>query len=494
MPMLPNGPPVPSWGAMLFPTFAFGLFFVAVFVANWLTRPHQNIWRLVMLGFSFFFYGYWNWRFVLLLAFTIAVNWIIGNAAANMRSIGEAGIARWWVRIGVTTNLVILGVFKYYNFFTVELSNLLERIGIDGSLPVLKLTLPIGISFFTFQAMSYIIDIGRGQVVAMKPLDFAVYLSLFPQLVAGPIVRASEMAPQLATRPDPRHVPAGEAFRLILGGLFKKVVISSFLANEIVDGVFANPSSHSAPEALFGVYAYAIQIYVDFSGYTDIAIGVALLLGFRFPQNFDAPYRALSLRDFWSRWHMTLSRWLRDYLYIPLGGNRMGRLLTYRNLMLTMLLGGLWHGSTWTFVLWGGIHGVVLSIERFVGERRRSAEVRQILPDRLGTAVRWFVTFHVVCLAWVFFRAENLGRAFDILGRIASFDLVGGAGVLTPLVVITVVLALASQFVPPEWVSLLEQDLADRHWVVQGALIAVALVAIDTLGPVGVAPFIYFQF
>ncbi len=447
-----------------------------------------------MLGFSFYFYGYWSWRFTLLLAFTIVVNWIIGNAAANLRQSGEFTMARWWVRTGVTVNLVILGVFKYYDFFAVEASNLLERVGIDGSLPVLELTLPIGISFFTFQAMSYIIDIGRGHVAAMKPLDFAVYLSFFPQLVAGPIVRASEMAPQLAMRPDPRYVPASEAFRLILRGLFKKVVISSFLASEIVDGVFADPAAHSSPEVLFGVYAYAIQIYADFSGYTDIAIGVALLLGFRFPQNFNSPYRALSLRDFWSRWHMTLSRWLRDYLYIPLGGNRRGKLLTYRNLMLTMLLGGLWHGSTWTFVIWGGIHGVALSIERLFGPRQQALGTRPMLPDWLGPLLRWFVTFHIVCLAWVFFRAEDLGKSFDMLGRIVSLDFAGGAGVLTPLVVIIVALALALQFVPEELKERFDESLASTRLLAQGALLAVSLVAIDALGPTGVAPFIYFQF
>ncbi|HCB33853.1 MAG TPA: acyltransferase [Acidimicrobiaceae bacterium] len=479
---------------MLFPTFAFGLFFVVVFVVNWLTRPAPRLWKPLMLGFSFFFYGYWNWRFVLLLAFTISVNWIVGNAISELRAGGRAAAARWWVRIGVVVNLGVLGVFKYYDFFAVELANLLDRVGIGGSLPVLELTLPVGISFFTFQAMSYIIDLGRGDVEPMKPLDFAVYLSFFPQLVAGPIVRASEMAPQLAAQPDPRYVPSAEAFRLILAGLFKKVVVSSFLASEIVDPVFANPGAHSSPEVLVGVYAYAIQIYADFSGYTDIAIGVALLLGFRFPLNFDAPYRALSLRDFWRRWHMTLSRWLRDYLYVPLGGNRLGKLLTYRNLMLTMLLGGLWHGSTWTFVIWGGIHGVVLAAERFVRERRAERGTRDVLPPVWGAAVRWFVTFHVVCLAWVFFRAEGLGRAFDVLGRVAAFDLGGGAGVLSPLVALTVVLALASQFVPAGWLAQFDEALTDRGWLVQGVVIACSLVAIDALGPDGVSPFIYFQF
>ena len=480
---------------MLFPTFAFGVFFVVVFVVNWLTRPHPTLWKPLMLGFSIFFYGWWSWRFVLLLAATIVINWVVGHlTAACLQGPGAHDVraARRWVRIGVTANLGILGVFKYWDFFAVELSNLLESVGISGSLPILEYTLPVGISFYTFQAMSYIIDVGRGNVREMAPMDFAVYLSFFPQLVAGPIVRASEMAPQLAARPDPRYVPAAEAFGLILNGLFKKVVVSSFLASEIVDGVFADPGGHSGPEVVLAVYAYAVQIYADFSGYTDIAIGVALLLGFRFPQNFNAPYRALTLQDFWRRWHMTLSRWLRDYLYVPLGGNRGGRVATYRNLMLVMLLGGLWHGSTWNFVIWGGIHGVVLAVERLVRERRERLGLGPILPAGIGEVVRWLVTFHVVCLAWVFFRSESLSASFEMLGAIANFD--NYAGTATPLVIAVTFGALAFQFMPEGWTAQIRDGFADLSWLAQGAVVGLGLVAIDVLGPSGVAPFIYFQF
>ncbi|WP_419552152.1 MBOAT family O-acyltransferase [Candidatus Poriferisodalis sp.] len=483
---------------MLFPTFVFGAFFVVVFVVNWLTRPHPALWKPLMLAASIVFYGWWSWRFVFLLFATIVINWVVGHFAAarlwdsGQGVAGSAQAAKWWVRIGVTANLGILGVFKYWDFFAVEMSNLLESIGISGALPVLEYTLPVGISFYTFQAMSYIIDIGRGNVREMAPLDFAVYLSFFPQLVAGPIVRAAEMAPQLAARPDPRYVPAAEAFGLILNGLFKKVVISSFLASEIVDGVFADPGAHSGPEVVLGVYAYAVQIYADFSGYTDIAIGVALLLGFRFPQNFNNPYRALTLQDFWRRWHMTLSRWLRDYLYVPLGGNRGGRVNTYRNLMIVMLLGGLWHGSTWNFVIWGGIHGVVLAVERLVREQRERSGAGPLLSPGLGEVVRWLVTFHVVCLAWVFFRSESLSAAVEMLGAVASFD--NYAGTATPLVIAVTFGALAFQFMPTDWFDQLRDGFASLGWVAQGAVVGVSLVAIDVLGPTGVAPFIYFQF
>src|SRR5690606_18539825 len=269
-------------------------------------------------------------------------------------------------------------------------------------------------------AISYVIDIGRGEIRPMSLGEFALYLSFFPHLVAGPIVRASEFGPQLRHRPDPRAVPAGEAFRLIAFGLFKKVGVSSYVATELVDPVFGAPGAHGSWDLLLGTYAYAIQIYADFSGYTDIAIGCALLLGIRFPQNFDAPYRALSLQDFWRRWHMTLSRWLRDYLYIPLGGSRQGVRRTYRNLFLTMVLGGLWHGAAITFVAWGALHGGYLALERWVKGRWAAQDRPPAFPPEATALFQWFVTFHVVCLGWVFFRADSVRTALDVLHSIAT--------------------------------------------------------------------------
>jgi hypothetical protein len=245
----------------------------------------------------------------------------------------------------------LLGWFKYAGFFTTSLINSAARLGIDLPLSVARVALPVGISFFTFHAISYVIDIGRGTLQPATLPEFATYMAFFPHLVAGPIVRGSELLPQLRMPPSTEHVDLVRAGRLILFGLVKKVVISSYLASALVDRAFTTPGELNSAQALFAMYGYAAQIYADFSGYTDIAIGVALLLGFRFPENFDAPYTAVSLQDFWRRWHMTLSRWLRDYLYIPLGGNRGSVARTYRNLALTMLLGGLWHGASWTFVV-----------------------------------------------------------------------------------------------------------------------------------------------
>src|SRR5215207_5592494 len=376
-------------------------------------------WRLFTLAASYVFYGWWDWRFCGLLAASTLANQVFAVAIHRAR---EQRQRKALLTIAVVANLGALGFFKYYDFFVTSAQNALADVGIDVSRAVLDVTLPIGISFFTFQALSYVIDVYRGDFRPVTLAKFAVYLSFFPHLVAGPIVRAREFLPQLGKPRDPRRVDVGLAAFLIVGGLFKKVVIANYLAESIVDDVFAAPELHSGAEVLFATYAYAVQIYCDFSGYTDIAIGVALLLGFRFPQNFDAPYSAESLQDFWRRWHMTLSRWLRDYLYIPLGGSRGSKLFTYRNLMLTMLLGGLWHGAAWTFVVWGGIHGAGLAVERWLADRRER---------------RRLVTFHVVCAAWIFFRADSFDRAGDMFRQ-----LVEGWGQPTSLVTLGVVLAI----------------------------------------------------
>jgi D-alanyl-lipoteichoic acid acyltransferase DltB (MBOAT superfamily) len=264
------------------------------------------------------------------------------------------------------------------------------------------------------------------------------------------------------------------------------------VATELVDPVFGAPAAHGPLDLLVGVYAYAIQIYADFSGYTDIAIGCALLLGIRFPQNFDAPYRSLSLQEFWRRWHMTLSRWLRDYLYIPLGGNRAGVRRTYRNVVLTMVIGGLWHGAATTFLVWGAIHGGFLALERYVKERWHERVPSPVLPRPASAALQWVLTFHVVCLAWIFFRAESVGSAFDVVGGIVAGT--QPSELVTPLVLVTIGLMLASQFVPSRAV-----DRAQARFTTFGPGLQVfglvgALTVIDVLGPDGVAPFIYFQF
>jgi D-alanyl-lipoteichoic acid acyltransferase DltB (MBOAT superfamily) len=362
----------------------------------------------------------------------------------------------------------------------------------------------VGISFFTFQAISYVADVYQHKVAPARWLDVAVYLAFFPHLVAGPIVRASEFLPQLYV---PRVLARRDATRaafLIGQGLFKKVVISSYVATAIVDPVFGVPTAHSAPEILLAIYGYAVQIYADFSGYTDMAIGIALLLGISFPQNFDRPYSAASLQDFWRRWHMTLSRWLRDYLYIPLGGSRHGSRQTYRNLLLTMTLGGLWHGAALTFVVWGLYHGAALCLERAVaGVLERRPRVRDLglrrsrlaPPGRPSTGMVWLgrlVTFNVVCVGWVLFRSDSLATAGEILHRAVTAW--GPAPAVTGGLVAVIAGMLALQLVPHDLGARFEEAFAALPLPVQGAALGTFCAAVVALGPAGVAPFIYYQF
>jgi alginate O-acetyltransferase complex protein AlgI len=478
---------------MLFPTIDFAVFFLVVFTGSWLLRPRRVAWRLFILASSIYFYGYWSWRLVPLLLGTVVVNWAFGLAvhAALAPDGSKTPRSRGLVAAAVVVDLGVLGYFKYAEFFEGAVAGRLQELGIHVGNPTLSIVLPIGISFFTFQAISYVIDIGRGVWTRPVPLlEFAVYLTFFAHLVAGPIVRASEFIPQIEHVPDPRHVRSAEAFMLIFRGLFKKVVISSYMAT-VADPVFSLPAQQSRWAVLWGMWAYAIQIYADFSGYTDIAIGVALLLGIRFPENFDAPYRSLSFQEFWRRWHMTLSRWLRDYLYIPLGGNRGTDAFMYRNLMLTMVIGGLWHGANWTFVIWGTIQGVALVGERIV--KKAWARREPIgLPHWVVASLQWFLTFEVICLAWVFFRAPSFSQAMAVLGRLFSGG--GSSTLVTPLLMVTIVAMLASQFVPPRVPARATEAFARTAPFVQAAALGVGLVLIDGLGPAGIAPFIYFQF
>ena len=477
---------------MLFPTVTFAIFFMIVLPVSWLLMPRRRRWKLFMLAASYFFYGYWNWRFCFLIAAATIGNQLFAKAIHRADTDRRK---RWLLTGAIVGNLGLLAYFKYFDFFVSSATNTLNRFGLNLSPTLVAITLPVGISFFTFQAMSYVIDTYRGTFEPGRLIDFAVFLSFFPHVVAGPIVRPAEFMPQLRERHDPRHVDASRAFFLIAFGLFKKVVIANLLATQIVDPVFASPNHHGSLEIAVAIYAYAVQIYADFSGYTDIAIGIALLLGFRFPQNFDSPYASTSIQDFWRRWHMTLSRWLRDYLYVPLGGNRSGKWRTYRNLMLTMVIGGLWHGAAWTFVVWGAIHGTFLCIEHYRRARREARGLPDPPDTRRRRVVQRVVTFNIVCFAWVFFRSESFSAAWQLLGRL--FDPAYWFQP-APLVTLGVLLAIAA--------GIGEQYIHRDAWgramarfsrfapLAQGAMLGVALLVINVLGPRGVAPFIYFRF
>ena len=514
---------------MLFPTFAFAVFFAVVMTVGWALHSKPVAWKLFMIAASYLFYAWWNPRFVLLIAASTVVNTICGRAIQRANSqVGaihsialqqSQRLRKAALVVAVVFNLAVLGVFKYYDFFISSVEDGLEQLGLAPNLPLLRVVLPVGISFFTFQALSYVIDVYRGKVAATNLLQFAVYLAFFPQLVAGPIVRASEFLPQLERRLNPREIDFTRGAMLIALGLFKKVVIASYLADALVDDVFAFPERFSGAEILLGVYGYAIQIYADFSGYTDIAIGVALLLGFRFPENFNQPYRATSIADFWRRWHMTLSRWLRDYLYIPLGGNRGGKAKRDRNLFLTMFLGGLWHGAAWPFVIWGAYQGGGLMAERRLGEWRDRRRERQTdgqgenrserEAGKLGkqgersehgwwkqpvrTALRWLATFHFICLGWVFFRSETLSDAGSLLNQLFT-SFLSPAPDINAVFVGVVVCALFAQMLSRQALSNAQTQLSRLPAWVLAVGFGIWMLVVDQFGPEGVAPFIYFQF
>jgi alginate O-acetyltransferase complex protein AlgI len=474
---------------VLFPTTTFAVFFSIVLIVSWLLMPRPRAWRLFIIAASFVFYADWDWKFVFLLAFSILWNQAIG--VAIFRTAAQS-TRKGLVLLGVGVDLGLLGYFKYYDFFVSSGHNLAGYVGAGFPLGIRSIVLPVGISFFTFMAISYIVDIYRRELEPASLTKFGAYLSFFPHLVAGPIVRGSELLPQLETPRDPRRVDTARAFYLIGTGLFKKVVIANYLAVHIVDPVFGAPVQHSSLETWVAVYGYAVQIYADFSGYTDMAIGLALLLGFAFPQNFDSPYTAVSIQDFWRRWHMTLSRWLRDYVYIPLGGNRKGETRTYLNLMATMLIGGLWHGAAWSFVIWGGLHGSWLAIGRWRREKGLGREATH------GWAL-WrqrILTFQLVCFAWIFFRSgsENgLSTAWDIIKRL--FDNWGAASPLvTTGVVVWIVVGIGTQYLPKRIPQAIMAWFSGARVAVQIVVLALVLMASHAMGPQGVAPFIYFRF
>jgi alginate O-acetyltransferase complex protein AlgI len=463
---------------LLFPTVQFALFFVPVLAVSWLLMPRQHLWKVFIVAASYAFYAAANPRFCLLLGGVTLGNQL---GARLLQRTGDERRRRQIVGVTVALDLAVLAVFKYYGFFVENTADALDAIGLGAPLPLLTIALPVGVSFFTFQAISYVVDVKRRLVEPAGLLDVAVYLSFFPHLVAGPIVRASEFLPQLRAPRDPKRVAVGSGLVLIGLGLVKKVVIADYLARAIVDPVFAVPDLYAAPDVLLAAYAYAAQIYCDFSGYTDIAIGLALLLGYVFPQNFRSPYRATGFRDFWRRWHMTLSRFLRDFLYIPLGGNRGGRLRTYRNLMITMVLGGLWHGAAWTFEAWGAFHGAGLVGEHALGGRIRA-------PAWL----RWAVTFHLVVFGWILFRSEDLHTAGVFLSRLVE---PGAASLWSLNVVVAIVVVIGLQLLPARSIEGVQFRLERVRPIALSVGLAVLIaLAGATVSSQGVAPFIYFRF
>ncbi len=402
---------------MLFNSFNFLCFLAVVLLVYYrLSHTMQN---RFLLAASCFFYACWDWRFLAPLLVSTSIDYWCAKRMEQIVEAGEPKSARKpYLVTSVVANIGLLGFFKYFNFFTGSLHDLLAGIGLHPTLWTLNVILPIGISFYTFQALSYTIDVYRGQLHATRSFaDFLLAVLYFPHLVAGPIQRANNLLPQVVNK---RRVTADQVragLNLMVWGYVKKVFVADNLA-PIVNQIFAQPTADGF-HVIVGAYAFAVQIYCDFSGYTDIARGVAKLMGFEFMLNFNLPYLATNPSDFWSRWHISLSTWLRDYLYIPLGGNRKGNAKTYRNLMLTMIIGGLWHGAAWTFVLWGFYHGALLAVHR---------GVQQVLPQRQvprspvwSTVSYWTrvaLFFQLTCFGWLIFRANSLGQLSQMTGAL----------------------------------------------------------------------------
>jgi len=464
---------------MLFDTPVYFLFLTLVVLAYWRLGWRAQNWML--FAASCFFYGWWDWRFLLLMLTSATVDFFLGQRIADSPS---PALRRSFLTFSLILNFSVLGFFKYFDFFAHSLLDALASIGVHSvSLPLLRVVLPPGISFYTFQEVAYIVDVYRRKLEPSRRfVDYGLFICLFPHLIAGPIQRPSHLLPQVQR---PRHFDGEKFFAglmLILVGLFRKSVIADNAAN-MANAAFAGWLGHSFLATTIGVFAFALQIYGDFSGYSDIARGSAQLLGFHFMVNFRQPYLACSLQDFWRRWHISLSTWLRDYLYFSLGGSRRGAARTYRNLMATMLLGGLWHGANWTFVVWGGLHGCWLSIERLF---RRSGETGGFRP------VGWFVTMAVVGLSWLLFRARNFAQALAMLGDLRVFEWRPGFAPILVYLGAIAAIAAAIDLRLELWGE--EYPFEKARAEIAIATAALFCVIMTVLGPMEMNAFIYFQF
>jgi len=468
---------------MLFVEFRFLWFFLAVFCVYWSLRENRSrkIWLLLC---SYFFYAAWDWRFLFLLIGSSALDYFVGLMLARTKN---PSTRRGWLILSLCANLGTIAFFKYCNFFISSAAELCNWLGLPASPHTLGIIIPVGVSFYTFHSMSYTIDVYRGKMRAVSSfLDVACFIGFFPQMVAGPIVRASSFLPQLQSLRKFSDVDVRGALVLFLVGFFKKACIADGVA-PIVDKYFESPAAYNASSAWLGVLFYGIQIYCDFSGYTDMAIASARLLGYELPINFRFPYLARNVSDFWHRWHISLSTWLRDYLYIPLGGNRGNRWFVARNIMLTMMLGGLWHGGAWTFVIWGTLHGVMLVLHRQWSEwETRPAGLAAIVDW-----IAWPLTVCWICITWIFFRAADLNHAGAIARSFVFWQSAGNRDIGIRMIWIVVLLGIVhwlnARGVFSTW---WRRGSSEAFAAGYGCSVALVLVFI----PAKYTPFIYFQF
>ncbi len=489
---------------MLFNSLQYVLFVAFIVTLFWASRRQPTLRAALLLAASWLFYMSWNPAYIVLIIGSTVLDYSAGLGIGRARS--QRG-RRAWLLASVAGNLGLLGLFKYFNFFMQATGDtlrwahaiLLDATGHDYAwmlhvpehLPVLRVLLPVGISFYTFQTMSYTIDIYRGRLEPTRNfIHFAAYVAFFPQLVAGPIVRARDFLPQMLRHPrlDPDKV--GRGLFLIMLGLIKKVAVADWLAVNFVDRVFDNPHMFSSAETLAALYGYTVQLYCDFSGYTDVAIGTALLMGFVLPENFDRPYQATNPAEFWRRWHMTLSSWLRDYLYFPLGGSRRGPVRTYFNLFITLFLIGLWHGAAWTFVLYGLLHGTAMVLHRFVYKRRgRTRDAVDPMPVRIGKIA---AMFHFTVLSRILFRATSVDNALAVWRQL--WEGTTSLAQLSPPVALLIAGTLVVHWTPRRWVDTLRDRFALLPAPAQGLAMALTGVLLFEMATGDVVPYVYFQF
>ena len=477
---------------MLFNSIEFALFFPIVFILYWFifnkTLKMQNFFVLCI---SYIFYGWWSWKFLILIALTTLFSYYSGLAIkANENN------RKHCMRINafnIIFNLIILGIFKYYNFFASSLADAFSSFGVDLGDVTLKLILPVGISFYTFQALSYSIDIYYKKIEPTKDIvAFFAFVSFFPQLVAGPIERASNLLPQFEKERFFSYEKSISAMNLIIYGLFKKMVVADRLA-VYVDNVYNNLDGANSVSIFLAVIFFTFQIYCDFSGYTDIARGIARLLGFELMKNFDRPYLAKSIPEFWRRWHISLSTWFKDYLYIPLGGSRCSSRKRYRNLLTVFLISGLWHGANWTFIIWGGLHGFYQVFGVSTAKFRNNIIGKLNLPKQLLNIYNIFITFCLVSFAWIFFRAASFKESMIVVRKLFAFDIstnlseiCAGAGPLNLLLSIIVILILLATYLFPKDLNMTKNTSL--------SFMSILTLIIIFISKSGYAEFIYFQF
>jgi alginate O-acetyltransferase complex protein AlgI len=477
---------------MVFNSIVFGIFIAIFFPLYWMLTGRARMW-LCLLG-SYLFYGWWDWRFLGIVMFTTILDYSLGILIENQT---DSAKKSRMVLISVISNLGFLGFFKYFNFFAASLKEGLIGLGFHANWETLNIILPIGISFYTFQSMSYTIDVYREEIKAERDFwRYTTFVSFFPQLVAGPIVRAKTFLPQFQGGDKKfewnRFI---EGLAQVLWGFFKKVAIADSLA-PFVDQIFALPSNFSSISCFIGVILYSFQIYCDFSGYSNIACGLAQMLGFDFPWNFRTPYFSKNFSEFWTRWHISLSSWLRDYLYISLGGNRHGKWMTYRNNMLTMLIGGLWHGANWTFVFWGFLHGSYLIIQRQIAKPLSIFEEKLRLPKWFINAYSMLCVYALTCFAWIFFRAENISKGWEVCAKIVSNQGWGFDTVVDKFIVFKafglISILLTAEIIHNNVKNL--QTLAIENPYFRVVSYATLMILLAFFGTFSASAFIYFQF